>query len=389
MANQNKILTTLNQPLNVEVYSLVKPDGDPQTYSTLDGIPLGTDNNAEDGELGLKVIIIADRTSAAVAAGGIATEDAPTYLEGNTEALSLDLNGNLRVAISAPVQLDAGDIEIGAVELKDGSTNVRANIDAANTARTTATPVLSVQVIKADGTVLSDTPAGGATAANQATQITAEQAILAKIVTAPALASLQPAVTPSLNSGVMDAGTQRVVLASDGPTVTALGTTTQTKATDGTATAWSMIQLLKGIFDKLLNTLGVTQSGTWTVGLSASQTLATVTSVTAITNALPAGTNALGTVKTTPATSATLANVASSASNVTLQASNANRRGLMIFNDSTAILYVKFGATATSSSYTVQMAAGAYYEFPSPIYTGIVDGIWASANGNARMTEIA
>lgn len=88
------------------------------------------------------------------------------------------------------------------------------------------------------------------------------------------------------------------------------------------------------------------------------------------------------------AASATLANVASSATNVTLQASNANRIGLTIFNDSTAILYVKFGATASSSSFTVKMNAGAYYEMPQPIYTGIVDGIWASATGNARMTEL-
>ncbi len=50
----------------------------------------------------------------------------------------------------------------------------------------------------------------------------------------------------------------------DGDDVT-LGLTTQTKATDGSATSWSVIQLQKGILDKLLNTIAVTQSGTWTV----------------------------------------------------------------------------------------------------------------------------
>lgn len=89
------------------------------------------------------------------------------------------------------------------------------------------------------------------------------------------------------------------------------------------------------------------------------------------------------------ASSATLSNIASSATNVTLFAANANRRMAAIFNDSTAILYAKFGATATASSYTIKMAAGAYYEFPFPMYVGIVDGIWASANGAARCTEIA
>lgn len=100
-------------------------------------------------------------------------------------------------------------------------------------------------------------------------------------------------------------------------------------------------------------------------------------------------TDGLQVVKTYPAASATLANVASSASSVTLQASNANRRGWMVFNDSTAILYVKFGATASATSYVVQIPAGGYYEMPLPTYTGVVDGIWASANGNARVTEIA
>jgi hypothetical protein len=51
------------------------------------------------------------------------------------------------------------------------------------------------------------------------------------------------------------------------------------------------------------------------------------------------------------------------------------------------VLYLKFGATASSSSYTVQIAAGGYFEFPVPVYAGEVDGIWASANGNARLTS--
>ena len=86
-------------------------------------------------------------------------------------------------------------------------------------------------------------------------------------------------------------------------------------------------------------------------------------------------------------TTATLANVASSASSVTLFAASGNTNARVIFNDSTQVLYVKFGTTASSSSYTVQMAAGAYYEFPQPVFDGRVDGIWASANGNARVTS--
>lgn len=88
-------------------------------------------------------------------------------------------------------------------------------------------------------------------------------------------------------------------------------------------------------------------------------------------------------------TTSTLANVASSASSVTLQASNASRVGWDCFNDSTQVLYVKFGATASATSFTVKIAAGGYYEMPSAlIYKGIIDGIWASANGAARVTEL-
>jgi hypothetical protein len=92
-------------------------------------------------------------------------------------------------------------------------------------------------------------------------------------------------------------------------------------------------------------------------------------------------------VKTLTVAAATLANVAGSATSVTLFASNAAARSRIIHNDSTAALYVKFGATASTTSYTVRMDADAYYEFPAPLYTGVVDGIWASAAGSARTTE--
>ena len=84
--------------------------------------------------------------------------------------------------------------------------------------------------------------------------------------------------------------------------------------------------------------------------------------------------------------SATLANVSSSATSVAVFAATAYANGRTVYNDSTQVLYLKYGATASSTSYTVQLAAGAYYEFPQPVYSGEVDGIWASANGNARTT---
>jgi hypothetical protein len=85
---------------------------------------------------------------------------------------------------------------------------------------------------------------------------------------------------------------------------------------------------------------------------------------------------------------ATLANVASSATSVTVfpAATGAVSRRV-VFNDSSAILYLKLGATASLTSFTAKIAAGGMYELPTPTFTGLVDGIWDSANGFARTTQ--
>lgn len=88
-----------------------------------------------------------------------------------------------------------------------------------------------------------------------------------------------------------------------------------------------------------------------------------------------------------PSTS-TVTQKASSASNSTLCAANTSRRGLMIMNDSTQTLYIKYGATASTGDYSIKMLAGAYFEAPHPCYTGKIDGVWASANGYAYVTEV-
>lgn len=88
-----------------------------------------------------------------------------------------------------------------------------------------------------------------------------------------------------------------------------------------------------------------------------------------------------------PAT-ATITSVASSPTSVSLAAANAARRGLVITNDSTKILYIAFAATATVSAWTYKLGAGATVELPLNGYTGIVTGIWSAVNGSARITEI-
>lgn len=91
------------------------------------------------------------------------------------------------------------------------------------------------------------------------------------------------------------------------------------------------------------------------------------------------------------AATSTASNVAASATSVTVLSANASRIGGSISNDSSAVLYLKFGATASTTSYKVTMAASAsapfsYYEIPAG-YTGRIDGLSASATGNYRVAE--
>lgn len=89
-------------------------------------------------------------------------------------------------------------------------------------------------------------------------------------------------------------------------------------------------------------------------------------------------------------THAVQTSVASSASSVTILAANPNRRGASIANTSTAILYLRLndagGAATATTAHSVQMASNTYFEVPFG-YTGVITGIWASANGQANVTE--
>lgn len=89
-----------------------------------------------------------------------------------------------------------------------------------------------------------------------------------------------------------------------------------------------------------------------------------------------------------PPSSATLSSVPSSATSVTLLAANANRRKFIIINAGSKILYVAYAATATTSAYTISIAANGVYESEVNDYTGVISGIWNAVNGAAKITEI-
>jgi hypothetical protein len=96
------------------------------------------------------------------------------------------------------------------------------------------------------------------------------------------------------------------------------------------------------------------------------------------------------TVQMPTSATGTLTSVAGATGNTQLLASNTSRKGAYFFNDSTAIMYLAFNATASTTSYTVQVPANSFFEMPTaPIYTGQVNVVWGSATGNCRTSEMS
>lgn len=266
-------------------------------------------------------------------------------------------------------------------------TSVRGTEYADGAARTTATGTIAmvddgtnIQSLSGDSTGklnvnnISGTvtlPTGAATSALQSTQDTSINTLLKPASTLTAVTTVgtvtnlsqQSGVAISIGTGVRDAGTQRVTIA----------TNDVVPITDNSGSLTVDAPVATPVFVRLSD--GAAAISTLPVSLTSTTVTGTVTT------------------KETRSTTNTTATVAGSATVVTLIASNANRLGGTVYNDSTAILYVKLGATASLSDFTVALSPltssiGGYFEVPFA-YTGIITGIWASATGNARVGEIA
>ena len=220
-------------------------------------------------------------------------------------------------------------------------------------------------------------------------------------------------VTPLMGNGITGTGSQRVTIASDNTafsvnatlaaeTTKVIGTiniaAAQTLATVSTITNLAQqggvaISLNTGVRDTgtqrvtiaTNDIVPVSQSGTWTVqpGNTANTTAWKVDG-SAVTQPVS------GTITSTNETvsTAVLANVTASATSVTALASSASRKAAYFFNDSSSFGYLKFGATASVTSFTVKIDPFGYYEIPQPVYTGIIDMIHDSATGTMRVTSL-
>jgi hypothetical protein len=92
-------------------------------------------------------------------------------------------------------------------------------------------------------------------------------------------------------------------------------------------------------------------------------------------------------VPSSAGTTSTLTTVAAATISTAILPANASRKDAKIHNNSTARLYLAFGATASTASFSVLLEAGGFYEM-AIAYTGAISGIWAAANGNALVTEL-
>lgn len=123
-------------------------------------------------------------------------------------------------------------------------------------------------------------------------------------------------------------------------------------------------------------TVAATQSGTWGV------------------NPLDGAGNVQGTasyptrINPVRSSSAAMSSVSVSTATAVLAASNAARKELIIFNQSSKTLYYAYAATASSSAFTDDLGPGQSACITT--YTGVVSGIWSDVDGGAaRITELS
>ena len=79
--------------------------------------------------------------------------------------------------------------------------------------------------------------------------------------------------------------------------------------------------------------------------------------------------------------------ISTSGTSATLASANSARLRIIIANDSSATLYVKYGATASSVDWTVQLAPGSVLD--EDAYTGRIDAVLSTGTGAAQVTELS
>lgn len=86
--------------------------------------------------------------------------------------------------------------------------------------------------------------------------------------------------------------------------------------------------------------------------------------------------------------SAAITTVSVTAASTLLLAANPARKGASFYNDGGAVVYLKLGTAASTSSFTVRLLNNDFYELSYPLYTGIIHAIAGSGSRDIRVTEL-
>jgi hypothetical protein len=84
---------------------------------------------------------------------------------------------------------------------------------------------------------------------------------------------------------------------------------------------------------------------------------------------------------------ATMTAVAASTSQVTLQAANSSRKGLVAINQSGSTMYISTVNSFSKANAPNVVGPGAKWVLPAP-YTGILYAVWDTATGQVVVTEV-
>lgn len=310
-----------------------------------------------------------------------------------TQSTAANLNatvvgtGTLATQVTSLPALPAGSNAIGTVTAVQATAANLKMTDAATSATAAAIPTSASLVGVSDGTNLValrqasnglNSTAGGLLAVNNAAQF---DDVTPTAITENSFGNLRISANRNLYGTIRDAaGNERGanVNASNQLSVSADAVVPGTGATNlGKAEDAAHVDGDTGVFS-----LGVRNDGAATTFSSANG------------DYTPLAVDKTGSVNVVQkAQTATLSNVSASATSLTVLAANNDRKGAQVINDSTAVLYLKLGTTASTTSYTVALSGAAaapfsYYEIPAG-YVGRIDGISASATGTIRVTEVS
>jgi len=292
------------------------------------------------------------------------TTSAPTYTTGSTSALSLTLNGLLRVDGSGVTQ----PISAATLPLPTGAATSALQTTGNSTLLTISGQLPATLGAKASAASLSVTFATDQLPINfgvsQGSNTAGEVGPLIQAATTTAAPTYTTATTNPLS--LTTAGALRV----DGSGVTQPISATTLPLPTGAAT--SALQTagnatLTAISAQLPAAIGQTTS-------------AGSLSVTIASNQSPV--NVIYDVSSTGA----ITSVALSTTSTVLLAANTNRKGFIIYNDSLGQMFVSFAATSSTTAFSTKIQAGGEYE-PGVDYTGVISAVASVSTGSARITE--